>query len=559
MLDRWMRYPTSHYDEMMKPDGQYRKSYQDIIPIVRKISKNQHKIKKFDAKSLKAFSNDNRLYYIPRMLTRHEHDLLYRGVHQRARALHAFIQDHYFGQKDYLKAKIISPSVMKDLISRSYEYKFHEKINKSSTSQYGFLYGPDIIRGPRGDFYVCEDNIGYVGGMGDIVIAKDTLLSHFPKYKQFIDSSSPKLLYQQMAESYRKMIPQGYEIVLLHYPSSVTSDHEEARIVDFFEKLGIRCLIIPIRDDMKKQDWTLYVSPDKHVYVVNKSKNIELPVGLVILDCESYDIDPQNVTVLKKVILDEVQNTLKYYLSAMKKPKKNGLNEKHILKYQKRHDKLSNLLNKTYENPSKRNFDALTKILRKNHRRDFHKILSRGFPGLLDAYFDEKVFIINGPGFDFLGDKNFCGYVNRLIKFYLQEKPLLKTIPSINLGKHPRAISYIFDHPEIQKHVVIKGCVGRGGDSVYVGPKISRSEFLAIKDKILKNPSSYIVQQYIPMSQVDNHLVDLRVICSIASHQGVPNIVVGSTFWGRGVSMKGTNGKVNISDKGVEFTVCQMA
>jgi uncharacterized circularly permuted ATP-grasp superfamily protein len=59
---------------------------------------------------------------------------------------------------------------------------------------------------------------------------------------------------------------------------------------------------------------------------------------------------------------------------------------------------------------------------------------------------------------------------------------------------------------------VIKKVDGRGGDSVWVGPKIPRQEFLSVKPMILAEPQAYIVQEYIPLSVLDGQLVDLRFV-----------------------------------------------
>ena len=54
---------------------------------------------------------------------------------------------------------------------------------------FGFWYGPDLVRGPTGAFYVCEDNLGYVGGFGDLEVARSCLLDQkvgWPEFKPFI-------------------------------------------------------------------------------------------------------------------------------------------------------------------------------------------------------------------------------------------------------------------------------------------------------------------------------------------------------------------------------------
>ena len=48
------------------------------------------------------------------------------------------------------------------MMVRSAEQKM-SSLMSTVLDKWGFWYGPDILRGPDGAFYVCEDNLGYVG------------------------------------------------------------------------------------------------------------------------------------------------------------------------------------------------------------------------------------------------------------------------------------------------------------------------------------------------------------------------------------------------------------
>ena len=60
--------------------------------------------------------------------------------------------------------------------------------------------------------------------------------------------------------------------------------------------------------------------------------------------------------------------------------------------------------------------------------------------------------LVNGPGFEFLGDKQFCMYVDRLIDFYLGEKPIIRSIPTLSFAEHDpdQLLSAIFDNPQVK-------------------------------------------------------------------------------------------------------------
>jgi uncharacterized circularly permuted ATP-grasp superfamily protein len=551
-IQKWTQVDNKHYDEVYLPNGKYRPAYAGIMPVVKEISRrNSKRIKKFRAKSLNKFNGDNSLYHIPRMLSHDEYHILHTGVQQRARALQSFLNDHYFNHKSYLKSGLITRKSIDQIISRSHETNLEDKITDHGIKQYGFWYGPDIIRGPSGKFYVCEDNIGFVGGIGDIVLSHQILQDEFPEYKPFLKKIPGGNFYKEMIDSYRRMIRSEEQIVFLYYPRSRRADHEDKRLVEYLESLNVHCLIIP--NDGKKQQkdvWHLEVDSSDRVYLI-KSGARRVPVGLVILNCESYDIDPRDSAVYTKFLFNEAEWYLELCNKMITEYQKKG-NDKYK-KIISRRDKLLVILNRIQESPDKSNFHQLKSFLRRYHHEDFNTLLSEGIPGLLQAYFKGQVKLINGPGSDFLGDKLFYPYVDRLIRYYLKEEPILRTIPTLSFSKYPDLISSVFDDPKIQQHVVIKSANGRGGSEVWVGPKISRSQFLGIKDRILKNPSQFLVQQYIPLSQVDNQLVDLRTICSVTSTE----VVVLPSFWGRGISATNSNGKVNISDKGFEFAVCQ--
>ena len=54
---------------------------------------------------------------------------------------------------------------------------------------------------------------------------------------------------------------------------------------------------------------------------------------------------------------------------------------------------------------------------------------------------------------------------------------------------------------------------------------------------------------------MSGQLVDLRVLCGVTGGGEGDGVVVSGTFWGRGVPAEGSNGKVNISDRGFEFSI----
>ncbi len=529
-----------HYDEIER--------HHVYNNIVKHANNNPKKVKNFKRISKKAFSGDNVLCHIPRILSIGDHHVIYVGVQQRARALHAFIEDHYFGHKTY--RSFVHDSNMNNILNRSHEHKFIQKYEQGHTRQYGFLYGPDIIRGPDSHFYVCEDNIGYLGGIGDLCLANQLLLDHFPEYLPYLHKSNPMILYKQISQLCHQFVEPHEILLYLKYPRTMSADHEEDRASKIFSSMGFKIATIPL----KKSDRKIFVMDDGVYYVDGSSKQ---KIGCMMLGCEPFDVDPQNALMIKQVITDEAHLKLSYYQSQIEKNVKKNIkkntdkNHLNKQKYEHLYQKLFDLIQRIVHFPNNHNFTLLSRFLRRHHQQDFKNLLSKGIPKIFDAYFEGKVRLINSGGFDFLGDKGFYPYVEKCIAHYLNEQPILKSIPTQQI--RPSNIDTVFD-PNVQHNVVVKGCIGRGGDSVFVGCKIPRQEFLKCKNKVVRKMDNYIVQKYIPLSTCDKYLVDLRAISCVTSNHGQLRLAVGSTFWGRGV-VKDSNGKVNLSDEGVEFAV----
>merc|ERR1712137_845753 len=85
-----------------------------------------------------------------------------------------------------VKENVVPQTILKQVLERNNEETIR-KYAKHLLHRWSFWFGPDLIRGPDGAFYVCEDNIGYVGGMGDLQRARESLLNFFPEYKPVIN------------------------------------------------------------------------------------------------------------------------------------------------------------------------------------------------------------------------------------------------------------------------------------------------------------------------------------------------------------------------------------
>jgi len=119
-----------------------------------------------------------------------------------------------------------------------------------------------------------------------------------------------------------------------------------------------------------------------------------------------------------------------------------------------------------------------------------------GVSGLLSAYRKGNVAIVNAIGNGVADDKAIYVYVPEMIRYYLNEEPILKNVPTLHLAK-----------PDDQKHVlaninkmVIKKTNESGGYGMLMGHVASDKEIEDYKKEIMKDPRQFIAQPVISLS-----------------------------------------------------------
>lgn len=473
--------------------------------------------------SRKGFQNDNALDAIPRILTLDEANEIQRGVDQRARALRAFLKDHYSGKRYYAKAGIIPEEVTKRIISRSGESSFDGLVNPQTIS---FMYGPDIIRDANGKWRVIEDNPGFIGGLGDLKLVYDLILQKHQILKERFEFADPVNFYKSLARAYReKGLSYGGKTILYMIPPYV--DNEDKRIEQIFTNEGIE-VITP--HSLKK----LQISTNEIFLESNyQGRKVREKVGYIFMNGEHAWLDNTHPASRVRNILESANEYLKE-----KNPKPKIA--KQILKLITNLDPITQLPN----------ISELERLLNKVDYLDHRKSYAAG---LVDAILRNKVGSNYSPGVDFIGDKEFYVYVESLIRHYLHEEPILKNIPTQKFieERTGQLKSELIQQVSLNKDkFVVKKVDGRGGDSVWVGTKLKQSDFDQVLSEVSKNPSVYIVQQYMHLSVLGENIVDLRAISAVLPDR----IIVAETPWGRGLPKNG-NGKVNISDQGREIAI----
>lgn len=119
-----------------------------------------------------------------------------------------------------------------------------------------------------------------------------------------------------------------------------------------------------------------------------------------------------------------------------------------------------------------------------------------GVPGLLAAYRSGNVVLANAIGTGVADDKSVYPYVPDMIRFYLDEEPILANVPTWQC-RNPQELSHVLAHlPEL----VVKETQGSGGYGMLVGPAASKAELEDFRRRLQANPAAYIAQPTLSLS-----------------------------------------------------------
>lgn len=119
-----------------------------------------------------------------------------------------------------------------------------------------------------------------------------------------------------------------------------------------------------------------------------------------------------------------------------------------------------------------------------------------GVAGLMSAYRKGNVAIVNAIGNGVADDKAIYSYVPNMIKYYLNEEPLLNNVPTYQLRN---ADEREFTFANIN-NMVVKKTNGSGGYGMLMGHAADEHEIEDYKKEILKDPRNFIAQPTISLS-----------------------------------------------------------
>lgn len=144
---------------------------------------------------------------------------------------------------------------------------------------------------------------------------------------------------------------------------------------------------------------------------------------------------------------------------------------------------------------------------------------------LLEPLAAGGVGVMNWFGNGVADDKNLYMYVDELVRFYLDEEPLVRSVPTHDLSD-PACLDEVIDRID---ELVVKPRNGQGGDGVVVGPTASADEIARARAAVKASPEDWIAQDVVSLSThptvVDGRLVprhvDLRPFVIFDGQQAV--------------------------------------
>ena len=119
-----------------------------------------------------------------------------------------------------------------------------------------------------------------------------------------------------------------------------------------------------------------------------------------------------------------------------------------------------------------------------------------GTPGLFRAWRKGNVGLANAPGAGVADDKVIYTYVPDIIRYYLDEEPIIPNVPS-----------FLCVNDKHRKHVlknlasmVVKPANESGGYGMLIGPAASKKQLETFRGLIEKNPRNYMAQPALSLS-----------------------------------------------------------
>lgn len=121
-----------------------------------------------------------------------------------------------------------------------------------------------------------------------------------------------------------------------------------------------------------------------------------------------------------------------------------------------------------------------------------------GVPGLIEVYRAGRVALANAPGTGIADDKVIYAYVDKIVKYYLNQDMIIPNVPTY-LCWDGKQRDYVLQNLD---KLVVKAANESGGYGMLVGPHSTKEEQDKFAALITANPRNYIAQPTLSLSRV---------------------------------------------------------
>ncbi|MCW5962445.1 MAG: circularly permuted type 2 ATP-grasp protein [Bryobacterales bacterium] len=121
-----------------------------------------------------------------------------------------------------------------------------------------------------------------------------------------------------------------------------------------------------------------------------------------------------------------------------------------------------------------------------------------GVPGLMEAFKNGRVSLVNAPGTGVADDKVVYAYVPKIIKYYLGEDAIIPNVPTF-LCWDERDRAYVLANLD---KLVVKAANEAGGYGMMIGPHATKADHAHFAELIQASPRNYIAQPTLSLSTV---------------------------------------------------------
>ncbi|CEG07543.1 hypothetical protein BN961_00935 [Afipia felis] len=119
-----------------------------------------------------------------------------------------------------------------------------------------------------------------------------------------------------------------------------------------------------------------------------------------------------------------------------------------------------------------------------------------GVPGLMSAYMAGNITLANAVGTGIADDKAIYSYMPQIVKFYLDEEPVLKNVPTWRCRERDD-LGHVLDNLH---DLVVKEVHGSGGYGMLIGPAATKSAIEDFRTKLMRDPDNFIAQPTLAVS-----------------------------------------------------------